>query len=59
MYIVKNLRTILKYSLGVVFILVVILFLFIFRSVMPVWLLYRVSSSSLVQFPYGYSHYSE
>lgn len=61
MYIVKNLKTILllKCSLGVVLILVVIWVLFISCSVMPVWLLYSVSSGSPVQFPSGSSHYSE
>lgn len=61
MYIVKNLKTILllKCSLRVVFILVVIWVLFTFCSVMPVWLLYSVSSSSPVPSPYGSSHYSE
>lgn len=61
MYIVKNLKMILllKCSLRVVFIWVVIWVLFTLCSVMPVWLLYSVSSSSPVQFPSGSSHYSE
>lgn len=57
-YIMRDLKTILllKYSLKVVLISVIILVLFIFWSVMPVWLLHSVSSSLLVQFPYGYSN---